>query len=69
MSKPLEPALEKGLIVVPLEIGKINQLDISSWKWNQISIGIILIISLISLSISLQRLRLRMGFGYPELPP
>ena len=68
-SKPLEPALEKGLIVVPLEIGKINQLDISSWKWNQISIGIILIISLISLSISLQRLRLRMGFGYPELPP
>ena len=68
-SKPLEPALQKDSTVVPLEIGKINQLDISSWKWNQISLGIIIIISLTFLSISLQKLRLRMGFGYPELPP
>ena len=69
ISKPIEPALQKGLTVVPLEIGKINQLDISSWRWNQISVGIIFIIALTFLSISLQRLRLRMGLGYPELPP
>ena len=68
-SKPLEPAFQKGLAIVPIEIGKINQLDISSWEWSQLSAGIILIIFLIFLSISLQRLRLRMGFGYPELPP
>ena len=68
-SKPLDPILKKGLISIPLEIGEINQLDISSWKWNLISIGIILIISLISLSLSLQKFRLRMGFGFPELPP
>ena len=69
ISMPLEPTLQKGLTVVPLEIGKINQLDISSWEWNQISIGIILIIFLTFFSILLQRLRLKMGFGYPELPP
>tara|TARA_B100000214_G_scaffold350716_1_gene304605 strand:+ start:10 stop:1101 length:1092 start_codon:yes stop_codon:yes gene_type:complete len=68
-SKPLEPTFKKGLTVIPLEIGKINQLDISSWKWNQVSIGIIFIIALTSLSISLQRFRLLMGFGFPELPP
>jgi len=68
-SKPLEPAIQKGLAVVTLEVGKINQLDISSWRWNQISVGIIIIVCLISFSIYLQRLRLKMGFGYPELPP
>ncbi len=68
-SKPLEPIFKKGLTVIPLEIGKANQLDISTWKWNQISVGIVLIIFLIFLSLYLQRLRLRMGFGFPELPP
>ena len=68
-SKPLEPTFKKGLTYLPLEIGQINQLEISNWKWNQISVGIILIIALILLSLSLQRLRLQMGFGFPELPP
>ena len=68
-AKPLEPTLKKGLTFFPLEIGKINQLEISNWKWNQISVGIILIIALTLLSLSLQRLRLQMGFGFPELPP
>ncbi len=64
-----EPTLKKGLTYFPLEIGQINQLEISNWKWNQISVGIILIIALTLLSLSLQRLRLKMGFGFPELPP
>ena len=67
--KPLEPTLKKGLTLFPLEIGKINQLEISNWKWNQITVGIILIIALTLLSVSLQRFRLKMGFGFPELPP
>ena len=68
-TKPLEPTFNKGLTSFPLEIGQINQLEISNWKWNQISVGIILIIALTLLSLSLQRLRLQMGFGFPELPP
>ncbi|WP_269624424.1 DUF3153 domain-containing protein [Prochlorococcus marinus] len=68
-ANPLEPILKKGLTFFPLEIGQINQLEISNWKWNEISIGIILIIALTLLSLSLQRIRLQMGFGFPELPP
>jgi len=67
--KPLEPTFKKGLTIFPLEIGQFNQLEISNWKWNQISTGIILIIALVLLSLSLQRFRLQMGFGFPELPP
>ena len=66
---PLEPTIKKGLTLLPLKIGQINQLEVSYWKWNQISIGIILIISLTLISIFLQKLRLKMGFGFPELPP
>ena len=66
---PLEPTFNKGLTSFPLKIGQINQLEISNWKWNQISVGIILIIALTLLSLFLQRLRLQMGFGFPELPP
>ena len=68
-AKTLEPTLKKGLTFFPLEIGQINQLEISNWQWNQISVGIILIIVLTLLSLSLQRFRLQMGFGFPELPP
>ena len=68
-TKPVEPTFNQGLTSFPLEIGQINQLEISNWKWNQISVGIILIIALTLLSLSLQRLRLQMGFGFPELPP
>ncbi len=68
-TKPLETTFKKGLTYFPLEIGQINQLEISNWKWNQISVGIILIIALTLLSLSLQRFRLQMGFGFPELPP
>ncbi len=68
-TKPLEPSFIEGSAFFPLEIGEINQLEISNWKWNQISVGIILIISLILLSLSLQRFRIQMGFGFPELPP
>ena len=68
-TKPLEPTFKQGLTFFPLEIGMINELEISNWKWNQISVGIILIIALTLLSLSLQRLRLQMGFGFPELPP
>ena len=68
-SPTLQPTYKKGLTYFPLDIGKINQLEISNWEWNQLSVGIILIIALILLSLSLQRLRLQMGFGFPELPP
>jgi DNA polymerase III delta subunit len=68
-TKTQEPTFKQGLTFFPLEIGQINQLEISNWKWNQISIGLILIIALTLLSLSLQRLRLQMGFGFPELPP
>ena len=68
-TKPLEPTLKKGLTFFPLEIGQVNQLEISYWKWNQLSIGVILIIALTLLSLTLQRFRLQMGFGFPELPP
>ena len=68
-TKPLEPTFNQGLTSFPLEIGQINQLEVSYWKWNQISIGIILIISLTFISIFLQTLRLKMGFGFPDLQP
>ena len=68
-TKPLEPTFKKGLTFFPLEIGQVNQLEISYWKWNQLSIGVILIIALTLLSLTLQRFRLQMGFGFPELPP
>ncbi len=68
-TKPLEPILKKDLTLLPLEIGQINRLEVSYWKWNQISIGIIFIIFLTTISVFLQRLRLKMGFGFPELPP
>ena len=66
---PLKPSFKKDLTFFPLEIGQINQLEISNWKWNQISIGIILIIAFTLISLALQRFRLQMGFGFPELPP
>ena len=68
-TKPQEPTLKKGLTFLNLEIGQINQLEVSYWKWNLISVGIILIISLTLISIFLQTFRLKMGFGFPELPP
>jgi len=68
-AKPLEPTFKKGLTLFPLEIGQLNHLEFSNWKWNQISVGIIFIIGLILLSLSLQKFRLQMGFGFPELPP
>ena len=68
-SKPLEPTFKDGSILFPLQIGQINELEVSYWQWNQISVGIILIISLTLLSIFLQRFRLSMGLGFPELPP
>ena len=68
-TKPLEITQKKDLIYFPLEIGKINEMEVSNWKWNKISVGVIAIVTLILLSLSLQRFRLQMGFGFPELPP
>ncbi len=68
-SQTLQPSYKKGLTYFPLDIGEINQLEISNWEWNQLSVGIIWIIALILLSLSLQKFRLQMGFGFPELPP
>ena len=68
-TKPLKATFEKELTILPLEVGQINQLEVSYWKWNLISIGIILIISMVFISIFLQTFRLKMGFGFPELPP
>ena len=68
-AKPLKPTFKKDLTILPLEIGQINQLEVSYWKWNQLSIGLILIVSITFLSVFLQTFRLRMGFGFPELPP
>jgi len=68
-TKPLKPTFKEDLILLPLQIGQINQLEVTYWKWNQISFGTILIISLTLLSVFLQKFRLKMGFGFPELPP
>ena len=68
-TEPLEPIFKNGMSLIPLEIGQINQLEVSYWKWNQISLGVIFIVSLTLISIFLQAFRLKMGFGFPELPP
>ena len=68
-TQPLKPNFEKGFMMLPLQIGKINKLEVSYWKWNKISIGVLLIVFLTLLSQYLQKLRLKMGFGFPELPP
>ena len=68
-TKPLKPTFKDGSMLLPLEIGQINQLEVSFWKWNQLSVGLLLIISLTFLSTLLQKLRLNMGLGFPELPP
>ena len=68
-TKPLNPTLKNGSILLPLTIGQLNQLEVSYWKWNKIGLGVIAIISVTLLSLILQRLRLNMGFGFPELPP
>ncbi len=66
---PLKPVIENDLISLPLQIGQINQLEVSYWKWNMISVGVVVIICLTLISIFLQTYRLNMGFGFPELPP
>ena len=68
-TKPLDPTLKNESILLPLQIGEINQLEVYFWKWNQISVGLVLIISITLVSLFLQRFRLQMGFGFPELPP
>ena len=68
-TSPLKPTFNNGLMSLPLQIGQINLLEVSYWKWNKISVGIILIISITLISIFLQTFRLKMGFGFPELPP
>ena len=68
-TEPLEPTFRKDSTLLPLEIGQINQLEVSNWKWNKIAVGIILIVFLTLLSTVLQTFRLKMGFGFPELPP
>ena len=68
-AKPLKPTFQDRSMLLPLQIGQINQLEVSYWKWNKISVGLVLIISLTLLSIFLQKFRLIMGFGFPELPP
>ena len=68
-TQPLDPIFKKDLTLLPLQIGQINQLEVSYWKWNKISVGLISIISLTLISIFLQTFRLKMGFGFPELPP
>ena len=66
---PTEPTFQKDLVLFPLKIGYINQLEATYWEWNQIVIGLILTIFLTFLSILLQKIRVKMGFGFPELPP
>ena len=66
---PLEATFKKGSTLLALEIGQVNKLEVSYWKWNKISIGIILIVSVTLISKLLQSFRLKMGFGFPELPP
>tara|TARA_Y100001968_G_scaffold329318_1_gene378413 strand:+ start:2230 stop:3333 length:1104 start_codon:yes stop_codon:yes gene_type:complete len=69
-TQPLKPTFTKNEgMSLPLQIGEINKLEVSYWKWNKISVGIIFIIIITLLSISLQRFSLKMGFGFPELPP
>tara|TARA_B100000945_G_scaffold43190_1_gene29366 strand:+ start:7 stop:1101 length:1095 start_codon:yes stop_codon:yes gene_type:complete len=68
-TKPLEPTLKNGSMFLPLEIGQVNQLKVSYWKWDQIAVGLIFTISVTLMSIFLQKFRLNMGFGFPELPP
>ncbi len=68
-TKPLKPTFKQGLMSLPLQIGDVNQLAVSYWKWNKILIGVLFIIGLTLLSIFLQSFRLKMGFGFPELPP
>ena len=68
-TKPLEAIFKKDSTLLPLEIGKFNQLEVSYWKWNPITVGIIFIVIFIFINLSLQTFRLKMGFGFPELPP
>tara|TARA_B100000579_G_scaffold237108_2_gene194453 strand:- start:40 stop:1131 length:1092 start_codon:yes stop_codon:yes gene_type:complete len=68
-STPLEPTFKDGVMFLPLQIGQLNQLEVSYWKWNQIFVGFVVIVFLALSSIFLQKSRLDMGFGFPELPP
>ncbi len=52
----------------PLELGAVNRLELSCWRWSPLGLGALAIAVVLSLVLSLASLRQHLGFGWPQLP-
>lgn len=52
----------------PLQLARLNRLQVRRWCWSPLGIGGVVIALLLPLVLALQRLRRQLGFGLPELP-
>lgn len=68
MAQPLAVEPRADGLNWPLQLGAVNRLELSGWRWSRLGLGSLLIALLLVLSLVLQRLRRKAGFGWPELP-
>lgn len=54
--------------VWPLQLSRVNTLEIQCWRWNALGLGGVLIAGALLFVVQLQRMRVRLGMGLPELP-
>jgi hypothetical protein len=52
----------------PLQLGALNRLELSCWRWSPLGLGAVAIALAFSLVLCLASLRQRLGFGWPQLP-
>jgi hypothetical protein len=52
----------------PLQLGALNQLQLSCWRWSPLGLGAVAVALLLVLVLVLAGLRQRLGFGWPQLP-
>jgi hypothetical protein len=68
MAQPLAVEPRADGLNWPLQLGAVNRLELSGWRWSRLGLGSLLIALLLVLSLVLQRLRRQAGYGWPELP-
>ncbi|MCT0212999.1 DUF3153 domain-containing protein [Synechococcus sp. CS-1327] len=68
LAQPLAAEPRADGVRWPLQIGALNSLELSCWRWSRLGLGVLAILLLLSLALALQRLRWQAGFGWPELP-
>jgi hypothetical protein len=57
-----------AVVLWPLRLGEINDLEIQTWRWNPLGVGALGIGAGLVVVVQAQRMRVRLGLGLPELP-